>query len=147
MSISIGFVWQDPGSGGSAGMTAMRSWKLRLCPIKQMWAGSKTDPLVAKAKSINDSGSAFGITCVRKGEENLHSSSQRKEWEAEEVVQAPEQRLHKIYHISRFSFSPLSHPYLFNISHVTKGIVGPAFRKVLFRLQNAGWLQGSTHQE
>ena len=39
------------------------------CPIEPMPAGSKTDPPLAKAAPISDSGSAFGITDLRKGKE------------------------------------------------------------------------------
>ena len=41
--------------------------KLPLCPIKPMPAGSKMDPLLAKAEPISDSGSASVITYLRKG--------------------------------------------------------------------------------
>jgi len=41
--------------------------KLPPCLIKPVPAGSKTDPLLAKAKPISDGGSASGITHLRKG--------------------------------------------------------------------------------
>ena len=49
-------------------MASVRSCqKLPPCPIKLMPAGSKTDPLLAKAEPISNSGSASGITYLRKG--------------------------------------------------------------------------------
>ena len=54
--------------GGATGVASVRScWKLPLCLIEPMPAGSKTDPLLAKAEPINDSGSASVITYLRKG--------------------------------------------------------------------------------
>ena len=51
-------------------MASVRScWKLPLCPIKLMPEGSKTDPLLPKAKPISNSGSASVITYLRKAKE------------------------------------------------------------------------------
>ena len=44
-----------------------RCQKLPLCPTEPMPATSKTDPPLAKAEPINDSGSASVITDLRKG--------------------------------------------------------------------------------
>jgi len=41
--------------------------KLPPCLIEPVPAGSKTDPLLAKAKPISDSGSTSGITYLRRG--------------------------------------------------------------------------------
>jgi len=49
------------------GVASVRSCQ-KLCPclIEPMPAGSKTDPLLAKAKPISDGGSASGITYLRR---------------------------------------------------------------------------------
>ena len=48
----------------------MRScWKLPPCPIEPMPASSKTDPLLAEAEPISNSGSTSVITYLRKGKE------------------------------------------------------------------------------
>lgn len=54
--------------------------KLLACPVEAMPAGSKRDPLLAKARPISSGGSTSGIA-VKKGKEMLHSSdcSQREE--------------------------------------------------------------------
>jgi len=60
----IVFVWQGFGSRGATGVAFVRScWKLPLCPIAPMLAGSKMDPLLAKAKPISKGGSTSVITC------------------------------------------------------------------------------------
>jgi len=43
-----------------------------------MPAGSKTDPLLAKAKPISDGGGASGITQVRKGEKTCATASRER---------------------------------------------------------------------
>jgi len=63
-----GFAWQGFSSGGATGMASVRScWKLPVCQIKPVPAGSKTDPSLAKAEPISDSVSASGITELRRG--------------------------------------------------------------------------------
>jgi len=42
-------------------------------------AGSKTDPLLAKAKPISDGGSASGITYLRKGRKNCGETAVKRE--------------------------------------------------------------------
>jgi len=44
-----------------------RCHKLPPCQMEPVPDGSKTDPLLAKAKTISDSGSASGITYLRRG--------------------------------------------------------------------------------
>jgi len=62
------FVWQGFGSGGSIAVASVRSCEnLPPCLIKPVLAGSKTDPPLAKAKPISDSGSASMITYLRRG--------------------------------------------------------------------------------
>ena len=57
-------------AGGAIGVASVRSClKLPLCLIKPMPAGSKMDPLLAKAEPISDGGSASVITYLRKGKE------------------------------------------------------------------------------
>ena len=51
-------------------VSVRRCQKLPLCPIEPMPAGSKTDPLLAKAEPISDGGSASGITDLRWGEKS-----------------------------------------------------------------------------
>jgi len=46
-------------------------WKLPPCLIKPVPAGSKMDPLLAKARPISDGGSASGIMYLRKERKNL----------------------------------------------------------------------------
>jgi len=57
VSQCIGFTWQGFGRGGSAGVNSVRCQKLLQCWTKPVPAGSKMDPLLAKAESINDVGS------------------------------------------------------------------------------------------
>jgi len=53
------------------GVAAVRSCqKLPRCLLEPVPAGSKPDPLLAKAKPISDSGSASGITYLRTGTKN-----------------------------------------------------------------------------
>jgi len=62
-----GFVWQGFGSWGSTAVASVRScWKLPLCLLQPVPASSKTDPLLAEAEPISDSGSASGITYLRR---------------------------------------------------------------------------------
>jgi len=50
------------------GVASVRSCeKFPPCPIKPVPSGSKTDPPLAKAKPIRDSGSTSGITYFRRG--------------------------------------------------------------------------------
>jgi len=44
--------------------------KLPPCLVEPVPAGSKTDPLLAKAKPISDGGSTSVITYLRKGRKN-----------------------------------------------------------------------------
>ena len=61
-------------AGGATGMASVRSCqKLPLCPIKLMPAGSKTDPPLAKAEPISNSGSTSGITYLRKGKKSYRA--------------------------------------------------------------------------
>jgi len=61
-------VWQGFGSRGATGVASVRSCdKLPPCPIEPIPAGCKMDPLLAKAKQINDSGNTSGITYLRRG--------------------------------------------------------------------------------
>ena len=63
----IGFVWQGFGSGRVTGVASVRScWKLPLYLTEPIPAGSKTDPLTAKAEPISNSGSASVITYLRR---------------------------------------------------------------------------------
>ena len=63
----MGFAWHSFDSRGATGVASVRSCqKLPLCPTEPMPASSKTDPLLAKAKPISDSGSASGITDLRR---------------------------------------------------------------------------------
>ena len=59
----IGFAWQGFGSGRATGVASVRSCqKLPPCLTEPMPAGSKTDPLLAKAEPISNGGSTSGIT-------------------------------------------------------------------------------------
>jgi len=54
--------------GGSIGVASVRSCeKLSTCLTEPVPAGSKTDPLLAKAKAISDGGSTSVITYLRSG--------------------------------------------------------------------------------
>ena len=56
-------------------MAFVRScWKLPPCPTEPMPAGSKMDPLLAKAEPISDSGSVSGTTYLRRGGKLLCNS-------------------------------------------------------------------------
>jgi len=50
-------------------------WKLPPCPTEPVPAGSRTDPLLAKAEPISDGGSTSGITELRRGKKLLCNSS------------------------------------------------------------------------
>ena len=65
----IGFAWQGFGSRGATVVASVRR-KLPLCLTEPMPAGSKADPLLAKAEPISDGGSASGITYLRREEKN-----------------------------------------------------------------------------
>ena len=66
---------------GAIGVASVRRCeKLLPCLIKSVPAGSKMDPLLAKAKPISDGGRASEITYLRKGrEKNLWYSSSLRE--------------------------------------------------------------------
>lgn len=67
-SCYIGFIWQDFGSRGTAGVTSLRKDQgLLPCWTRPVPAGSKTDPLLAKAEPIGEAGGASVITYLRKG--------------------------------------------------------------------------------
>lgn len=51
--------------------------KLFLCPVETISMGSKTDPLLAKAKPIRDSGSVSGIRYLRKKKKKVISQKKR----------------------------------------------------------------------
>jgi len=52
---------------GATGVASVRScWKLPLCLMELMPGGSKMDPLLAKAETISNSGSASMITYLRR---------------------------------------------------------------------------------
>lgn len=62
----IGVFWPDFVSREAEGVAAMRTcWKLLPCPTEPMPAGSKTDPLLAKAEPNSDSGSTTEINTLR----------------------------------------------------------------------------------
>jgi len=77
----IGFAERGFGEGGATRMGSMRScWKLPLCFIEPMSAGSKTDLLLAKAEPINNGGSASGITELEEWKKtNNYNCSWREE--------------------------------------------------------------------
>jgi len=63
-----GFARQGFGSQGAIGAASVSSCeKLPPCPIEPVPDGSKTNPLLAKAKPISDGGSASVITYLRRG--------------------------------------------------------------------------------
>jgi len=68
-----GLAWQGLGSGGATGVASVRSCeKLPPCLIKPVPAGSKTDPPLAKAKTISNSADRCLIytgTCQKSGVE------------------------------------------------------------------------------
>jgi len=58
----------------------MRSCQnLPLCQIKPVPAGSKTDPPLAKAKPISNSGNTSLITYLRKGRKKLRGEGSQRE--------------------------------------------------------------------
>ena len=61
--------------GGYRGGFCGKLLEASLCPIEPMPASSKTDPPLAKAEPISNSGSASGITYLRKGKKLQGSSS------------------------------------------------------------------------
>jgi len=68
LCVCYGFAQQGFGSAEAIGVASVRScWKLALCLIKPVPAGSKTDQPLPKAKAISDGGGASGITYFRKG--------------------------------------------------------------------------------
>ena len=68
-SFCLGLAWQVFGSGGVTGVAAVRTCSnLPPCPAEPIPAASKTDPLLAKAEPLSDSGSAsVTITYLRMG--------------------------------------------------------------------------------
>jgi len=63
-----GFAWQGFGGEGAVGVASVRTCeKLPPCLIKPVAVGSKTDPLLAKAKPVSDGGSPSVITCLGRG--------------------------------------------------------------------------------
>ena len=62
--VCIGFAWQGFGSGGGYRNGFWK--KLPLCPVEPMPAGSKMDPLLAKAEPISDGSNTSGIKNLRK---------------------------------------------------------------------------------
>jgi len=95
-------------SGGAIGLASVRScWKLPPYLMKPMPAGSKMDPLLAKANDISDSGSASVITYISSGKICWKTAIEREERdyvrettlqtlrsvkkEGQEVLQVPEQ--------------------------------------------------------
>jgi len=61
-------------AGGVTGVASVRNCqKLPLCLIEPMPAGSKRDPLLAKAEPISNGGRSTGITQLRR-EKNLRNS-------------------------------------------------------------------------
>jgi len=104
------FAWQGFGSGGAIGWVSARSCeKLPPCLIKPVPAGSKTDPLPAKAKPISNGGSASVTTYLRRGKKSGSKTAvEREKWdnvkettlqtqrpvkkEGKEVLKMPEQR-------------------------------------------------------
>jgi len=70
-------VWQGFGSGGAIGVASVRRCeKLPPCLIKPVPAGSKTDPLLCKAKPISKV--APVITYLRRGIKNCWETAFRE---------------------------------------------------------------------
>jgi len=68
LTLCCGFAWQGFGSRGAIGVASVRGCqKPPPCLTEPGPAGSKTDPLLAKAKPISDGGRASVITCLRRG--------------------------------------------------------------------------------
>ena len=68
LTFCYGFAWQGFGSGGAIEVASVRRYKkLPPCLTKPVPASSKTDPLLAKAKPISDSGSASVTTYLSRG--------------------------------------------------------------------------------
>jgi len=81
--------------------------KLPPCLTDPVPVGSKTDPLLAKAKPISNSGSASVITCLKGEKKPVETADEREEWnyvrektgrtprsvkkDVEEVLKMPEQ--------------------------------------------------------
>jgi len=64
---------------GATGVAFVRSCeKFPLCPMESMPAGSKTGPLLAKAKPISDSGSASVIIWLKRGKKACCENSSRE---------------------------------------------------------------------
>ena len=57
-------------------MASVRSYEKGPCLIKPVPAGSKMDPLLAKAKPISDGGRASVITYLRNGKKTLQEKWQ-----------------------------------------------------------------------
>lgn len=63
MGHCTGFTWQGFSSGFAARVAFVRSWwKLPLCPMEPVPAGSKMQLLLVKAEPISDGGRASGVT-------------------------------------------------------------------------------------
>jgi len=63
---------------GDSEVALVRScWKLPLCPTEPVPASSEMHPLLAKAEPISDGGSAFVVTCLRRGEEPAQQQLQQ----------------------------------------------------------------------
>ena len=64
---------------GAIEVASVRScWKLAPCLMESMPAGSKTDPVLAKAKPISNGGSASVITYLRRGEKLVKQQSRER---------------------------------------------------------------------
>ena len=93
LDFCTGFAWQGFCSGGATGEASVRSCEKLPLPLrKTMPVDPKTDPWLAKAKTISDSSSPSVITYLRRGE-NLckRNSSWKKKWEyvRETAMQTP----------------------------------------------------------
>jgi len=62
--------------GATTRVASVRSCQsLPPCPTELMLAGSKTDPLLAKAEPISDSGRASMVTSLRRGKKTPDNSN------------------------------------------------------------------------
>jgi len=76
----VGFVWQGFGSREAAGLASVRScWKLLLCLVEPVPAGSKIDPLLAKDEPISKGSNASGTTYLRRGRTCCGTAIEREE--------------------------------------------------------------------
>jgi len=74
----IGFRWQTSKWGCRVGI-CKRHQGLLPCGTEPVLAGSKMDPLLAKAEPISDADSASEITYLRKGKKNCTTTAVRDE--------------------------------------------------------------------